>query len=87
MRSAYLDIWVSRANGMPTDAVCMCHSRQGCFHVATIGGKQGVSVGLQEDLLVALVGAQPPVLQGAARIIPARVPIIKCTLAAGEPHD
>lgn len=41
-------------------------------------------MGLQEDLLAALVGAQPPVLQGAARIIPARVPIIKCTLAAGK---
>ena len=43
---------------------------------------QGV-VGLQEELLDALVAAHPAVLQGAARIIPARVPIIKCTLTAG----
>ena len=32
-----------------------------------------------------LLAARPPVLQGAAKIIGAKVPIIKCNLVAGAP--
>lgn len=62
----------------------LLHNRNACL--LSVGARPTAPVTLmQDDLLDVLLAATPAVLTGAARIVTAKVPIIKCNLAAGVP--